>query len=88
MNKEHEDMIVDIIIAVFSFAIILGLYFVIKKNDKKQDDNTIINTTTKKNDSIKLELNKLDSLKNVEVNKVKTLDNDSTLELFYVLIRE
>lgn len=39
-------------------------------------------------DSLILEVNHIDSIKNAEIIKVKSLDNDSTLELFYKLIRE
>lgn len=57
--------------------------------------NKIINDKDKSVDSIKTinneykrKLNKLDSIKNAEIIEVKTLDNDSTVKLFYRLIRE
>lgn len=42
----------------------------------------------KANDSIKIVVNDLDSVKNAKVIEVKELDNDSTLKLFYELVRE
>ena len=41
----------------------------------------------KRNDSLKIEVNNLDSIKNAKVIEVKTLDNDSTIKLFYKLIK-
>lgn len=40
----------------------------------------------KVNDSIKIKVEQLDSIKNAKVIEVQTLDNDSTLKLFYELI--
>ena len=41
----------------------------------------------KHNDSLRIEVNNLDSIKNAKVIEVKTLDNDSTIKLFYKLIK-
>ena len=41
----------------------------------------------KHNDSLKIEVDNLDSIKNAKVIEVKTLDNDSTVKLFYKLIK-
>lgn len=40
------------------------------------------------NDSIKLVINDLDSIKNAKIIEVQTLDNDSTVKLFYELVKE
>ena len=40
----------------------------------------------KHNDSLKIEVDNLDSIKNAKVIEVQTLDNDSTIKLFYKLI--
>ena len=41
----------------------------------------------KHNDSLKIEVDNLDSIKNAKVIEVKALDNDSTVKLFYNLIK-
>ena len=41
----------------------------------------------KHNDSLKIEVDNLDSIKNAKVIEVQTLDNDSTIKLFYQLIK-
>lgn len=41
----------------------------------------------KHNDSLKIEVDNLDSIKNAKVIEVKALDNDSTIKLFYKLIK-
>ena len=41
----------------------------------------------KHNDSLRIEVDNLDSIKNAKVIEVKTLNNDSTVKLFYQLIK-
>ena len=53
-------------------------------------NNNIIETDVelqKHNDSLKIEVDNLDSIKNAKVIEVKNLDNDSTIKLFYQLIK-
>lgn len=76
-----------ITLLVFTFvliaSIIIGTYY-------HRKNNNIIETGVelqKRNDSIKLEVKQLDSIKNAKVIEVKTLDNDSTIKLFYKLIK-
>ena len=60
-----------------------------------ENENTVIDSTIeyvdsikKENDKFVLEVNNLDSIKNAEIIEVKSLDNDSTVKLFYKLICE
>lgn len=76
-----------ITLLVFTFvliaSIIIGTYY-------HRKNNNIIETGVelqKHNNSIKLEVKQLDSIKNAKVIEVKTLDNDSTIKLFYKLIK-
>ena len=51
-------------------------------------NNNIIETDVelqKHNDSLRIEVDNLDSIKNAKVIEVQTLDNDSTIKLFYIL---
>ena len=52
------------------------------------EKNEVIDSLTKVNDSIKIKVERLDSVKNAKVIEVTTLDNDSTLKLFYELVSE
>jgi hypothetical protein len=73
-----------ILVVVLCASIIIGDYYY-KKN------NHIIETKIelqKYNDSLKIKVDNLDSIKNAKVIEVKTLDDDSTVKLFYRLIRE
>ncbi len=45
-----------------------------------------IDSITKENNILILEINHIDSIKDAQIIEVKTLDNDSTLSLFYQLI--
>lgn len=52
------------------------------------DNNVNIDSLTTINDSIKIKVEHLDSIKNAKVIEVKALDNDSTIKLFYKLVSE
>ena len=52
------------------------------------ENNVSIDSLTTINDSIKIKVEHLDSIKNAKVIEVQTLDNDSTLKLFYKLVSE
>ena len=81
------------IIKGISMLMIFGVIFMIililvDKYHKK--NNNIIETDVelqKHNDSLRIEVDNLDSIKNAKVIEVKTLDNDSTVKLFYKLIK-
>ena len=52
-------------------------------------ENVIVtDSIIKVNDSINIKVQHLDSIKNAKVIEVQTLDNDSTLKLFYKLVSE
>lgn len=48
--------------------------------------NNRIDSITKESDKLIIEVENLDSIKDAKVIEVKSLDNDSTLRLFYQLI--
>ena len=77
-----------LILLVFIFidicAIIIGTYYHSKNNNNIIEQDIELQ---KHNDSLKIEVNNLDSIKNAKVIEVKTLDNDSTVKLFYQLIK-
>lgn len=55
-----------------------------------EKNNNIIDTNVelqKHNDSLKIEVDNLDSIKNAKIIEVQTLGNDSTVKLFYKLIK-
>lgn len=91
MNKDklingigNAAFIITAIIVVGS--IVWGLFFSkvkppVEKN--KQVDSIIV-----ANDSIKIKVKELDSIKHAEVIEVYSLDNDSTVKLFYKLVKE
>ena len=58
-------------------------------NEEDIKENAIVtDSIIKVNDSIKIKVEHLDSIKNAKVIEVQTLDNDSTLKLFYELVSE
>ena len=86
-NFSNETSKGCLILLVFIFvdicAIIIGTYYHTKNNNVIEQDVEL----QKHNDSLKIEVNNLDSIKNAKVIEVKTLDNDSTVKLFYQLIK-
>lgn len=61
---------------------------IINNEDTIKENVTIADSIIKVNDSIKIKIEHLDSIKNAKVIEVQTLDNDSTLKLFYKLVSE
>ena len=76
-----------VILFVFTFVLIasifIGIYYYRKNNNIIETDVEL----QKHNDSLRIEVDNLDSIKNAKVIEVKTLDNDSTVKLFYQLIK-
>lgn len=61
---------------------------IINDEDNIKENITVTDSIIKVNDSIKIKVEHLDSIKNAKVIEVQTLDNDSTLKLFYKLVSE
>jgi hypothetical protein len=76
-----------VILLVFTFviiaSIIIGSYYHRKTNNIIEPNVEI----QKHNDSLRIKVDNLDSIKNAKVIEVQTLDNDSTVKLFYKLIK-
>lgn len=82
-----------IVVLIILIILIFGPIAIYKHytKDKNIVTNSIIeyvDSVKKENNKLILEVNNLDSLKNAEIIEVKSLDNDSTIKLFYKLIRE
>ena len=76
-----------VIFVVLVIALCVSIYFC---NYCHKKNNNIIETDVelqKHNDSLRIEVDNLDSIKNAKIIEVKTLDNDSTIKLFYQLIK-
>ena len=84
------DKFTDRVIFIF-LGFVVGVFITTYYN--KKDNNNLTNVETidsivKVNDSIKIKIEKLDSVKNAKIIEVSTLNNDSTLKLFYELVSE
>ena len=97
--KEINEFIKDVLLFIKEIFIGVILFFVIgivfaiimtfidnyyKKSNNIIEDNIELQ---KHNDSLKIEVDNLDSIKNAKVIEVQTLNNDSTVKLFYQLIK-
>ena len=92
MNDEISklDRFTEIIITLVAGFIIgaLSMLSYQQKSSTPIENNNVIDSLTQVNDSIKIKIEKLDSIKDAKVIEVSTLDNDSTLKLFYKLVSE
>ena len=61
---------------------------IINNEENIKENIAVTDSIIKVNDSIKIKVEHLDSIKNAKVIEVQTLDNDSTLKLFYKLVSE
>ena len=72
----------------FALGILAGINYEKHNISTPVENNTIIDSLTTINDSIKIKVEKLDSIKDAKVIEVSTFNNDSTLKLFYKLVSE
>lgn len=83
-NENNKDFIVVLVLMfVISCFMVIGKYYHTKNNNIIEQNIEL----QKHNDSLRIEVDNLDSIKNAKVIEVKTLDNDSTIKLFYKLIK-
>ena len=75
--------VVIIIVISIVCAVNITKYYHTKNNNIIEQDIEL----QKHNDSLKLKVNNLDSIKNAKVLEVEVLDDDSTINLFYNLIK-
>ena len=76
-------------LVVLAVIVIYNYSRKIINNEEDIKENVIVtDSIIKVNDSIKIKVEHLDSIKNAKVIEVQTLDNDSTLKLFYKLVSE
>ena len=72
---------------IFFFAIGIGVGRCTKDTTNPPVEEIIkADSIVKVNDSIKIKVEQLDSIKDAKIIEVQTLDNDSTVKLFYELI--
>ena len=81
--------VVGCYLVILAVVIIYSYSKKIINNEEDIKENIIVtDSIIKVNDSIKIKVEHLDSIKNAKVIEVQTLDNDSTLKLFYKLVSE
>lgn len=78
-------------VAIFFFIVggLIGIEYQKRQHISRPVEETIIkvDSLVKVNDSIKIKVEQLDSIKNAKIVEVQVLDNDSTVKLFYELIK-
>lgn len=91
--KKFVEKASTILIIELTIVLILVLAGIIFKAEKDTDviiknAELDIDDKIKANDSIKLEVENINKIKDAEIIEVSSLDNDSTVKLFYKLVKE
>lgn len=82
-NYNKGCFVILVLALVVCVSVIVGKHYHIKNNNIIEQDIEL----QKHNDSLKFKVNNLDSIKNAKVIEVQKLNNDSTVKLFYKLIK-
>ena len=80
------NIVLIIFVIGFVFGGLIGHYSSRQISSPVEKDK--IDSLVIQRDSIKLKVENLDSIKDAKIIEVSTLDNDSTLKLFYKLVSE
>lgn len=78
-------IIIVIVLFIISISVVKQLSIKNRSTTSPVEDSKI-DSIVKDNDKLIIEVKHLDSIKNVKSIEIKSLDNDSTLKLFYQLI--
>lgn len=83
-NEDGKGFVVVLVLTfVICCSMVIGKYYHTKNNNIIEQNIEL----QKHNDSLRIKVDNLDSIKNAKVIEVKALDNDSTIKLFYQLIK-
>ncbi len=83
-NETSKGFVVVLVITfVICCSMVIGKYYHTKNNNIIEQNIEL----QKHNDSLKFKVDNLDSIKNAKVLEVEVLDDDSTINLFYNLIK-
>ena len=82
-NYNKVCFVILVLALVVCISVIVCKHYYIKTNNIIEQDIEL----QKHNDSLKFKVNNLDSIKNAKVLEVEVLDDDSTINLFYNLIK-
>lgn len=86
-KKINNLTIIAIVIILLIVLVVLEKYLPFKNTTTTSPiENSKIDSITKDNNKLIIEVKQLDSIKNAKSIEIKSLDNDSTLRLFYQLI--
>ena len=89
IKKSLTDWFAKLFLVIGILATICGFVYTCckdKENTTPPVESNRIDSIIKENDKLIIEVEHLDSIKNAKIIEVKSLDNDSTLRLFYKLI--
>lgn len=94
-KKHFLILLWTIVILIVIILVFVGIFVIKNYNKSKNEQNStpveeirIVDSIIRENNNTKVIIEKINEDKNETVNKVHNLDNDSTLKLFYMLVKE
>lgn len=90
-NVKRSDIFIAIFFIIIVILALMGAGTLIKNCENRSrpvERNAKVDSLINNNKLIKIEVRKLDSIKDEKINEVKHLDNDNTLKLFKELVSE
>lgn len=85
---ERGIFLLGLVVLSFCAGFVVAMIKYQKPTTTPVENVNVIDSLTAVNDTIKIKVEKLDSIKDAKIIEVSTLDNDSTLKLFKELVSE
>ena len=85
---ERGFLLVGLIIISFICGILVGNTTAPKQTSRPVEEFVTLDSIVKLNDSVKIVIERINSIKYAKLVEVQSLDNDSTIKLFYELINK
>lgn len=85
---ERGFLLVGLIIISFICGILVGNTTTSKQTTRPVEEFVTLDSIVKLNDSVKIVIERINSIKHAKLVEVQSFDNDSTIKLFYELINK
>lgn len=88
MKEGKREIIQIAIVMLLCMAMCIAIPLLCGINDVTKTNEVKVDSLIKHNDSLKLTIKELEDIKNAKIIEVNSLDNDSTVKLFYELVKK
>lgn len=89
MNRAKWEIVQIAVVMLLCMAMCISIPLLCGINDIPQKSNKIkVDSLVKHSDSLKITIKELEEIKDAKIIEVNALDNDSTVKLFYELVKK